>query len=245
MRQNSTMKIKAMGHGSRPTERHYTTRVAWLRAAMLGANDGLLSTSSLIVGVAAASVSAQHIVLTAVAGLVAGSMAMAAGEFVSVSSQADAENADIERERAELAVDPAGEERELAAIYVKRGLQPVLARQVAARLMEHDALAAHSRDELGITEHSSARPVQAALASAASFATGAIAPLVAAIVVPRDSLTLAVASITLVVLALLGGAGAKAGGAPVLRAAVRVVFWGALAMAVTAGVGRLFDAMTT
>lgn len=239
------MSVAGKATGRRAIERHYTTRIAWLRAAVLGANDGLLSTSSLIVGVAAASVSAQHIVLTAVAGLVAGSMAMAAGEFVSVSSQADAEDADIERERAELAVDPGGEERELAVIYIKRGLDRALAAQVAAQLMEHDALGAHTRDELGITEHSTARPVQAAFASAASFATGAVAPLVTAIVVPITSLTIAVASITLLVLAILGAAGAKAGGAPMPRAVVRVVFWGALAMAVTAGVGRLFDVAVT
>lgn len=224
-----------------PVERHFIIGTAWLRAAVLGANDGLLSTSSLIVGVAAASASAQHIVLTGISGLVAGSMAMAAGEFVSVSSQADAEKADIERERRELAHDPGGEERELAAIYVRRGLDLGLAEQVAARLTKGDALGAHTRDELGITEHSTARPTQAAFASAAAFATGAIAPLVTAVVVPPADLTLAVASVTLGALTLLGAAGAKAGGAPVLRAVVRVVLWGALALAATAAVGRLFN----
>ena len=170
---------------------------------------------------------------------------MAAGEFVSVSSQADAENADIDRERAELDFDPAGEKRELAGVYVKRGLEPVLARQVAARLAGRDALAAHTRDELGITEHSAARPAQAAFASAASFATGTIAPLVVALVVPRAGLTLAVASITLVMLALLGVAGARAGGAPALRAVLRVVLWGALAMTATAAAGRMVDILVT
>lgn len=227
---------------ARPTaESHYINRIGWLRAAVLGANDGLLSTSSLIVGVAAAAVSTDQIILTAVAGLVAGSMSMAAGEFVSVSSQADAEQADIARERAELAADPAHEARELTAVYIKRGLDRALAEQVATRLMEHDALGAHVRDELGIHEHTTARPVQAALASAAAFAIGSVPPLATAIFTPRPALVLTVAALSLVVLSVLGAAGAKAGGAPMFRAVVRVVFWGAFAMAVTAGIGRLFQ----
>jgi vacuolar iron transporter family protein len=222
-------------------ERHYLSRIGWLRAAVLGANDGLLSTSSLVVGVAAAAIATQQVVLTAVAGLVAGSMAMAAGEFVSVSSQADAEEADLARERGELADDPEQETRELTAIYIRRGLDHDLAEKVAVRLMEHDALGAHVRDELGIHEHSSARPVQAALASAAAFALGSVPPLLTAMFTPRTTLVPTVSVLALVVLSFLGAAGAKAGGAPVLRAVLRVVFWGALAMAVTAGVGRLFQ----
>ena len=222
-------------------ERHYITRIGWLRAAVLGANDGLLSTSSLIVGVAAAAVSTEQIILTAVAGLVAGSMSMAAGEFVSVSSQADAEQADIARERGELALDPEHEARELAAIYVGRGLDRALAEKVAKQLMQGDALGAHVRDELGISELSTARPIQAALASAAAFALGSFPPLLTAILAPRPTLVITVFALSLVVLAILGAAGAKTGGAPVLKAVVRVVFWGAFAMAITAGIGRLFQ----
>lgn len=222
-------------------ERHFITRIGWLRAAVLGANDGLLSTSSLIVGVAAAAVSTEQVFLTAVAGLVAGSMSMAAGEFVSVSSQADSEASDIARERREIEADPASEARELMAVYMRRGLDRSLAEQVAARLMDHDALGAHVRDELGIYDHSSARPVQAAFASAAAFATGSFPPLLTAMFTPRPALVVTVSTLSLIVLALLGAAGARAGGAPVFKAVVRVVFWGAFALAVTAGIGKLFQ----
>jgi len=224
-----------------PAEQHYITRTGWLRAAVLGANDGLLSTSSLIVGVAAAAVSTEQVILTAVAGLVAGSMSMAAGEFVSVSSQADSEQADVARERVELNADPEHEVRELTAIYVRRGLDHELATQVAMHLTANDGLGAHVRDELGISEHSTARPVQAALASAGAFAAGSLPPLVTALLTPRPALAWTVSLLSLLVLAVLGAAGAKAGGAPVLRAVARVVFWGAFAMAVTALIGRLFQ----
>jgi vacuolar iron transporter family protein len=222
-------------------ERHYITRIGWLRAAVLGANDGLLSTSSLIIGVAAAAMPAQHVILTAVAGLVAGSMSMAAGEFVSVSSQSDSEASDIARERAELESDPDHEVRELTAVYMRRGLERDLAGTVAERLMEHDALGAHVRDELGIQGHTTARPIQAAFASAVAFAIGSLPPLATAALTPRQMLVPAVALLSLVVLSALGAAGAKAGGAPIFRAVVRVVFWGAFAMAVTAGIGWLFQ----
>jgi len=224
----------------RHLEHHRTERVGWLRAAVLGANDGILSTASLVVGVAAAHAGHTNILLTGVAGLVAGAMSMAAGEYVSVHSQADTENADLTRERSEIATNPDGEERELTAIYVKRGLEFNLARQVATQLMKHDALGAHARDELGISAALRARPLQAALASAASFAVGAILPLVAVGLAPETTLIVWVAGLSLVFLALLGALAARVGGADVLKGAWRVVFWGALAMAVTAGVGTVF-----
>lgn len=224
----------------RHAEIHRIGSVAWLRAAVLGANDGIVSTASLVIGVAAAHATHADIMLAGVAGLVAGAMSMAAGEYVSVYSQADTEEADIERERKELATDYAGELRELAAIYVKRGLAPDLARQVAKQLMEHDALGAHARDELGITEALSARPLQAALASAASFAVGAVLPLLVANMASETNLIVFVAVISLLFLALLGALAARAGGAVVATGAMRVTFWGALAMGATAGVGALF-----
>jgi VIT1/CCC1 family predicted Fe2+/Mn2+ transporter len=223
-------------------ERHRTDRIGWLRAAVLGANDGIVSTASLIVGVAAANTSTGDILLAGIAGLVAGAMSMAAGEYVSVSSQADTEQADLDRERKELASDLPAEHQELAAIYVSRGLDPILADQVATQLMEHDALAAHARDELGISEITTARPVQAALASAATFAIGAAIPLLTVLIAPEYFLIPFVIATSIILLALLGGFGAHAGGAPVVRAAVRVTFWGALAMGLTAGVGALFGA---
>ena len=223
-------------------ERHRTDRIGWLRAAVLGANDGIVSTASLVVGVAAAQASPSTIVMTAVAGLVAGAMSMAAGEYGSVHSQADTEKADLERERHELATDPLAEEHELAGIYVGRGLAPDLAQQVAQQLMAHDALGAHARDELEISGTMTARPVQAALTSAAAFAGGAALPLLVAAVVPASSLLYLVAGTALVFLALLGGVAARTGGAGVLVGAWRVTFWGALAMAITAGVGALFGA---
>jgi VIT1/CCC1 family predicted Fe2+/Mn2+ transporter len=223
-------------------ELHRTDRIGWLRAAVLGANDGIVSTASLVVGVAAASTSSSDILVAGVAGLVAGAMSMAAGEYVSVSSQADTENADIARERAELAANPAHELAELTAIYVQRGLDSSLAGQVAEQLMKHDALAAHARDELGISETLSARPVQAAFASAGTFAVGAAMPLLTAMLTPRSALIPVVVATSVLFLALLGGFGAYAGGAPWLKAAVRVTFWGVLAMALTAGVGALFGA---
>jgi vacuolar iron transporter family protein len=226
----------------RHTERHRTDRIGWLRAAVLGANDGIVSTASLVVGVAAANASHDNILLTGVAGLVAGAMSMAAGEYVSVYSQADAESADLSRERSELEASPAAEQRELAAIYVARGLEPTLAQQVAQQLMAHDALGAHARDELGISETMAARPVQAALASAASFALGAALPLAVAALAAQRMLIVAVSAASLVFLALLGGIAARAGGARMLVGAWRVSFWGALAMAITAGVGTLFGA---
>ncbi len=227
----------------RHLERHKTSRIGWLRATVLGANDGIVSTASLMIGVAAANTTASSILLTGVAGLAAGAMSMAAGEYVSVYSQADTEKADLARERAELLADPAAEMRELTAIYAARGLEPELARQVATQLTAHDALGAHARDELGISEALSARPVQAALASAASFAVGAALPLVVALLAPHAQLIPWVAATSLLFLALLGGVAARAGGAPVLAGAWRVSFWGALAMAITAGVGALFGAV--
>ena len=224
-------------------ERHRTDRIGWLRAAVLGANDGIVSTASLVVGVAAAGASQHHILVTGVAGLVAGAMSMAAGEYVSVHSQADTEKADLSREQAELQTDPAAERRELAAIYVARGLQPPLAQQVAEQLMTHDALGAHARDELGISETMSARPVQAALTSAASFAVGAALPLAVTGLVPYQHLLPSVAVTSLLFLAVLGFISARAGGASVLAGAWRVTFWGALAMAITAGAGALFGAV--
>jgi VIT1/CCC1 family predicted Fe2+/Mn2+ transporter len=221
-------------------ERHRTNRVGWLRASVLGANDGLLSTSSLVLGVAAARGSHASILIAGTAGLVAGAMSMAAGEFVSVHSQADTESADLERERAELAADPVGEQKELAGIYVGRGLTQELADQVAAQLMEHNALEAHARDELGVTDALSAQPVQAALASAASFAAGAIVPLLVSAISSARMLIPLVSLGSLVCLAVLGGVAAKVGGASIMRGSLRVVFWGVLAMAVTLGVGALF-----
>ena len=222
------------------TERHFVTRIGWLRAAVLGANDGVLSTASVIVGVAAANPGAHAVLLSGVAALTAGAMSMAAGEYVSVSSQADTEAADLAREAEEQRVDPRGEARELAMIYIKRGLGPPLAKEVAAALMTKDALGAHARDELGITEVTTAHPVQAALASAATFFLGGVWPVLAVMLAPPSALLAAVVAIAFIVLALLGAAGARTGGAKLLPATIRVVFWGALAMAITAGVGRFF-----
>jgi VIT1/CCC1 family predicted Fe2+/Mn2+ transporter len=221
-------------------ETHRSGNAGWLRVAVLGANDGILSTSSLILGVAAAHGSHGSICVAGLSGLVAGAMSMAAGEFVSVSSQKDTETADLVREKGEQAVDPKGELAELAAIYIKRGLDETLAAQVAQQLMARDALGAHARDELGITDELSARPVQAALASAASFAVGAVLPLLVTIFLPGSLLIVAVAAASLLFLALLGALAAQAGGAPIGKSVLRVVFWGALAMAVTAGIGALF-----
>ena len=221
-------------------ERHRTGRVGWLRAAVLGANDGILSTASLVIGVAAAHATHSNVMIAGVAGLVAGAMSMAAGEYVSVHSQADTERADLKLERAELKTDNEGEHKELAAIYVARGLDPRLAKQVAEQLMAHDALGAHAQDELGISATFKARPIQAALASAASFAAGAAMPLVVTGIAPVAHLIPLVSGTSLLFLALLGGLAASAGGARVTVGALRVTFWGALAMAVTAGVGALF-----
>jgi VIT1/CCC1 family predicted Fe2+/Mn2+ transporter len=225
----------------RHAERHRTDRIGWLRAAVLGANDGIVSTASLIVGVATAGASHGSILVSGVAALVAGAMSMAAGEYVSVHSQADTEQADLARESAELQKDPSAEQRELAAIYVGRGLESALAQQVAEQLMAHDALGAHARDELGISESFSARPIQAALASAASFAVGALLPLGVTALSPEPVLIPFVAGTSLAFLASLGVVAAKVGGASALPGAWRVTFWGALAMAITAGVGALFD----
>lgn len=227
----------------RHIERHRTDRIGWLRAAVLGANDGIVSTASLLLGVAAAHATHSSILVAGVAGLVAGAMSMAAGEYVSVHSQADTEKADIELERKELNADDAGEHKELAAIYVGRGLDPVLAKQVADQLMAHDGLGAHVRDELGITQALGARPTQAALASAASFAVGAALPLLVTVLSPEASLIVLVTGTSLVFLALLGGVAARAGGAPLMAGAIRVTFWGALAMGLTAGVGAWFGAV--
>ena len=224
----------------RHIEKHRTSRIGWLRAAVLGANDGIVSTASLVLGVAAAGASAENILIVGVAGLVAGAMSMAAGEYVSVSSQADTEHADLERERKELVADPRHEHEELAAIYVGRGLDAELATQVARQLMAHDALGAHARDELGILETSTARPIQAALASACSFAVGAALPLLIVLWAPVATLLWAVSGSALLFLTLLGALAARTGGASVITAATRVTFWGALAMALTAGVGALF-----
>lgn len=223
-------------------ETHRTDRVGWLRAAVLGANDGIVSTASLLVGVAAASVGRAELLTVGTAGLVAGAMSMAAGEYVSVSSQADTEAADLAREREELLTEPESEHLELAMIYQARGLTGELASEVAHQLMEHDALGAHARDELGISEITAARPVQAALTSAATFAVGAALPLLAALLAPASQVSTAVASTSLVFLAALGAVAAQVGGAPVGRGSARVVFWGALAMVVTALVGKAFGA---
>lgn len=220
-------------------ERHLVQRIGWMRASVLGANDGIVSTASLMVGVAAANSSQSQILLTGIAGLVAGAMSMAAGEYVSVSSQSDTENADRGREQRELEEDPESERRELAAIYRTRGLDPALALQVADQLTAHDALGAHLRDELGINEVMVARPVQAALSSAAAFAVGAILPVLMALIFTGARLVEAVTVASLVLLAVLGAIGARAGGASVWRGALRVVFWGALAMGATALIGKL------
>jgi VIT1/CCC1 family predicted Fe2+/Mn2+ transporter len=224
----------------RQQEQHRIGRIGWLRAAVLGANDGILSTASLVLGVATAHATHGNVLVAGVAGLVAGTMSMAAGEYVSVHSQADTERADLNRERAELKTDDKGEHKELAAIYVARGLSPPLAKQVAQQLMAHDALGAHARDELGISKTLVARPIQAALASAGSFAAGAAMPLLVTAMVPEKSLIPLVAGTSLAFLALLGGLAAHTGGAGMTAGALRVTFWGALAMAVTAGVGALF-----
>lgn len=224
----------------RHREHHRTDRIGWLRAGVLGANDGIVSTASLILGVAAAGVDAKHILIAGIAGLVAGSMSMAAGEYVSVCSQADTEHADLERERRELAAYPEHEHEEMTAIYVERGLDEALAAEVARQLMAHDALGAHSRDELGITETSAARPVLAALSSAGSFSVGAMLPLLLVLWTPAAVLIWAVAGGSLLLLVSLGALSASVGGASMLIAGVRVSFWGALAMGLTAGVGALF-----
>ena len=221
------------------TELHHTGRIGWLRAAVLGANDGILSTSSLVLGVAAAHATHSNILIAGIAGLVAGSMSMAAGEYVSVHSQADTEEAELNLERTELKEDNKGEQKELMAIYVARGLDPSLAKQVAEQLMRHDALGAHARDELGISETFRARPIQAALASAGSFAVGAAMPLMATAMAPAAGLIPIVSGTSLLFLALLGGLAARAGGAGVTMGAIRVTFWGAMAMALTAGIGAL------
>jgi VIT1/CCC1 family predicted Fe2+/Mn2+ transporter len=223
-------------------EKHRTDRIGWLRAAVLGANDGIVSTASLVVGVAAANAASSEILTAGVAGLVAGAMSMAAGEYVSVSSQSDTERADLERERRELAADSKFEHEELATVYAKRGLDAELAKQVAEQLMAHDALGAHARDELGISDMTTARPVQAAFASAATFAVGAVLPIIVVLLTPRVALIPVVIVSAFLFLALLGGFGAYAGGAPVVKAALRVTFWGVLAMALTAGVGAMFGA---
>ncbi|MES2725226.1 MAG: VIT family protein [Pseudomonadota bacterium] len=221
-------------------EMHLIERVGWLRAAVLGANDGIVSTASLIVGVAAASQGRGEILVAGVAGLVAGAMSMAAGEYVSVSSQSDTERADLTRERGELATQPELELAELAGIYAERGVEPSLAQEVARQLMAKDALGAHAWDELGISEMATARPVQAAFTSALTFAVGAALPLALAVVTPLPALVPAVSGASIAFLALLGGVGARAGGAPIWKAVARVTFWGAMAMALTAGVGAIF-----
>jgi VIT1/CCC1 family predicted Fe2+/Mn2+ transporter len=225
------------------TEHHHSDRIGWLRAAVLGANDGIVSTGSLVLGVAAAGAEHRVILLTSVSGLIAGAMSMAAGEFVSVHSQADTENADLARERAELKLDPRGEQRELAGIYVGRGLDQPLADQVAAKLMAHDALGAHGRDELGLSDTTAAHPTQAALASAASFSVGAVLPIAVVATASPAQLILWVSVSSLAFLAGLGALSAQAGGAAVLKGTWRVAFWGAVAMAVTAGAGALFGAV--
>jgi VIT1/CCC1 family predicted Fe2+/Mn2+ transporter len=231
-----------MVRSSTHRESHLVERVGWLRAAVLGANDGILSTASVVVGVAAASSDGSAILVAGTAALVAGAMSMAAGEYVSVSSQSDTENADLARERAELRDMPDMELEELAQIYKARGVEYNLAREVARQMMAHDALGAHARDELGITEVSTARPVQAAMTSAATFAAGAVLPLMAAVVSPPENVVIVVSAISLLSLALLGAIGARAGGAPMLRPVLRVTFWGAAAMALTGFVGAVFGA---
>ena len=225
---------------ARHRERHRIGRTGWLRAAVLGANDGIVSTASLVVGVAAAGTGRQEILLAGIAGLVAGSLSMAAGEYVSVSSQEDTEQADLARERKELETEPEAEERELAGIYVHRGLDPQLAHQVAKQLMEHDALGAHARDELGLTEVMTARPLQAALASASTFAVGAALPILTVLIAGGVHASMVVAIVSLICLAILGALAARAGGASPWMGMARVAFWGAAAMALTAVVGKLF-----
>jgi vacuolar iron transporter family protein len=232
-----------MAKRSRHKEHHRTARVGWLRAAVLGANDGIVSTAALIVGVAAAGTETQTILLSGLAGLLAGAMSMAAGEYVSVHTQADAENADLTQERAELRESPEAELRELASIYVSRGLDASLARQVAEQLTARDALAAHARDELGISEALAPRPIQAALSSAASFTVGAAVPLMLVPLFPANQLVLVISVATLLLLALLGALAARAGGASMLKGSLRVTFWGALALAITASMGTLFGVM--
>ncbi len=224
-------------------ENHLVARIGWLRAAVLGANDGIISTASLMMGVASASASQHEILIAGFAGLVAGAMSMAAGEYVSVSSQADTEASDLARERKELAEMPEAELEELAGIYIKRGVEPALAKQVAVQLTQKDALGAHARDELGISEITTARPIQAALTSAATFTCGAILPLVTALICPPAYLGLGVSLASLGFLALLGAVGARTGGAQMWKAALRVTFWGALAMGLTAGIGALFGTL--
>jgi VIT1/CCC1 family predicted Fe2+/Mn2+ transporter len=243
MTSTSLLRSNRVTAGAGPTEHHRTNRIGWLRAGVLGANDGILSTSSLILGVAAAKGTHGSILIAGVAGLLAGAMSMAAGEYVSVHSQADTEHAELAREQAELNADDKGEHEELAQIYVARGLDHALAEQVANQLMAHDALGAHARDELGITEALRARPIQAALTSAASFAVGAAMPLLMVLVVPGENLIVSVAVTSLAFLALLGAVAARVGGAGAVKGALRVTFWGALAMVVTAGVGSLFGAV--
>jgi VIT1/CCC1 family predicted Fe2+/Mn2+ transporter len=225
---------------ARHRERHRTENIGWLRAAVLGANDGIVSTASLVLGVAAAHGTHSNVLVAGVAGLVAGAMSMAGGEYVSVHSQADTEQADLERERAELKTDSKAEQKELMGIYIDRGLDPALAKQVADQLMAHDALGAHARDELGISETLRARPIQAALASAASFSVGAALPLLVAALAPQANLIVFVSATSLLFLAFLGAMAARAGGADVMPGAIRVTFWGALAMGITTGVGALF-----
>ena len=227
----------------RHRERHRTGSIGWLRAAGLGADDGIVSTASLVLGVAASGASHGNVMVAGIAGLVAGAMSMAAGEYVSVRSQADSEEAALSLERAELATDDHGEQRELTAIYVGRGVAPALAKQVAEQLMAHDALGAHARDELGITDTLSARPLQAAITSAASFAVGAALPLVAVAMTPPSSLIFVASATSLVFLAILGGVAARVGGASMATGAMRVTFWGALAMGMTAAVGALFESV--
>jgi VIT1/CCC1 family predicted Fe2+/Mn2+ transporter len=227
----------------RHRERHHSARIGWLRAAVLGADDGIVSTASLLIGVAAAGAPKGQILVAGIAGLVAGAMSMAAGEYVSVSSQADSDEADLARERRELATDRASERAELAGIYVKRGVQPALAQQVADQLMAHDALGAHARDELGISDRQRPRPMQAALASAAAFSLGAAMPLLVALLAPAGLLAALLTTTSLACLAILGWLAARAGGARTTRAALRVTFWGALAMALTYAAGALFGAV--
>lgn len=233
-----------MRRSSMHKERHLIGRVGWLRAAVLGANDGIVSTASLIVGVATAGAAKGDIVVAGAAALVAGAMSMAAGEFVSVSSQSDTEDADIAREAGELAASPEFEQKELAEIYVARGLDPELARQVASQLMTKNALSAHMRDELGVSETTSARPLQAALASAATFAFGGLLPLLIVFVTPANALVSTISLSTLVFLGVLGAIAARTGGAAILKPVVRVVFWGALALGITAGVGAIFETVS-
>lgn len=224
----------------RHRETHRTTRIGWLRAAVLGANDGIVSTASLVLGVAAAGTARHEVLLAGVAGLVAGALSMAAGEYVSVSSQEDTEQADLAKERRELATEPEAEEKELAGIYVSRGLEPALAHTVAQQLMAHDALAAHARDELGLSEQLAANPMQAAWASAGTFSVGAALPIITAAIAPAPLATVTIAGVSLVCLAALGAVAARTGGASIWKGTARVTFWGAAAMAVTAGVGKLF-----